>query len=70
MDVRPLFYPQVDESLLIGGKQMSKGKKVRVLLENNSVLENGEEMFLWSCGDREMEFPLPDRVSCLCSIHV
>lgn len=35
-------------------KRMGKGEKVQVLLQNHSVLKNGEEMFLWHCRDREM----------------
>lgn len=45
-------------------KGRSKGEKVKVLLQSYSILENGDEMLSWSHGDREMEFPLQDRVHC------
>lgn len=69
--VRSLLDHQADELLLLSLEEVNEAKG-----EGGSVtaklfpLESGEETFLWSHGDREMQFPLQDGVRCLCSMLV
>lgn len=69
--VRSLLDHQADELLLLSLEQVNEtrgeGGSVTAKL---FLLESGEEMFLWSPGDKEMEFPLQDRARCLCSMLV